>query len=127
MNADRFRVGSLTGYPITNSDTRNTNSRASTIWYVHDSLIMFHVVQEFRGKRAEQRARALADHLNTPPVPKAKRKRVRRRGGVPLCINDHQLHPWNLRTDKQGVQHCRVCEYDRAKRYQDKKKAARAA
>lgn len=68
--AERFRVATVTGWPITkstlNGGPRYQRPKPSTLYYVLDSAYCFRPVGEFndRGKSAEVKARALADRLN---------------------------------------------------------------
>ena len=64
--AERFVVGSVTGWPVKGNSARRTGYRhPATIWYVHDSAYCYRVVAEFRprGGRPKLTHRELAEQL----------------------------------------------------------------
>ena len=62
---DRYKVTSLSGYPITpDMHTRDTNVKWTTEWYVVDKLVNYEVVATFAHKNAQKLARALCYELN---------------------------------------------------------------
>lgn len=69
----RYSVGSVTGWPISGSNgvtsSRSRERPAPEIWYVHDRLVGYHVVEEYPGRggggySAEARAQRRCDELN---------------------------------------------------------------
>lgn len=75
MSAERFTVGTVTGWPITPTSMlgyRFTAVVPATIAYVYDSAYCYREVAHFDGRgglgagrrTAEQKAQAFADELN---------------------------------------------------------------
>lgn len=59
---DRFRVVSITGYPITSGAlTRGGDQHEATIWHVHDTAVNYRLYGTFTR---ESSARRTADRLN---------------------------------------------------------------
>jgi DUF1365 family protein len=68
----RYRVGSVTGWKISDTTNRANGSRhvPASFYYVHDTADAYRIVREFVGrthgqKPPAERAQDLADELNT--------------------------------------------------------------
>jgi hypothetical protein len=60
----RYRVGSVTGTKIRYATSSQSHGKIATLWYVHDTVDAYRIVNEFIGNNAEGRASELCNRLN---------------------------------------------------------------